>query len=91
VTPPKSNELLPGITRDLVLELALAHAIPCVERQITLDEFRQADEIWLTSSTREILPVVTLDENPVGNGEPGTLWKHLQGLYQAYKQTLRQA
>lgn len=90
VTPPKSNELLPGITRDLTLELARAHGIPCEERQMTLDELKQAEEIWLTSSTREILPVIVLDEHPVGSGEPGSLWKHLQGLYQAYKQTLRQ-
>lgn len=88
-TPPKSHELLPGITRDLVLELARANQIPCEERQMTLAEVRQADELWLTSSTREILPVIRLDEMPVGNGEPGSLWARLHQLYQTYKQHLR--
>ncbi len=89
VTPPKSHELLPGITRDLVLELARANGIPCEERLMRLDEVRQADEIWLTSSTREILPVVLLDQTPVGEGNPGPLWVRLHQLYQDYKETLR--
>lgn len=89
VTPPKSNELLPGITRDLVLELAEANGIPYLERQMTLAECQQASEIWLTSSTREILPVITLDEKPVGNGQVGPLWERMYQLYQAYKQELR--
>ncbi|MBM3203379.1 D-amino acid aminotransferase [Candidatus Woesearchaeota archaeon] len=89
VTPPKSHELLPGITRDLVLELARANGIPCEERTMSLDEVKQADEIWLTSSTREILPVILLDETPVGTGQPGPLWTRLHQLYQTYKETLR--
>lgn len=91
VTPPKSNELLPGITRDLVLELAAANGILHEERQIPLDAFLKAEEIWLTSSTREILPVVMLDEAPVGNGQPGPLWQRMYQLYQAYKEALRRS
>lgn len=90
VTPPKGFELLPGITRDLVLELAEADGIPTVQRAIRADELPRAEEIWLTSSTREIMPVVELDGAAVGAGTPGPLWHHVQGLYQAYKETLRQ-
>jgi len=90
-TPPKGNDLLPGITRDLVLELAHENGVPAVERRIGPDELKQASEIWLTSSTREILPVIELDGAPVGNGEPGPLWSRMQAVYQDYKQRLRTA
>jgi D-alanine transaminase len=91
VTPPKSNELLPGITRDLVLELAAANGVALEERRIGIDEFRGAAEIWLTSSTREILPVIELDGLPVGGGEPGALWRRMHTIYQDYKEKLRQS
>lgn len=91
ITPPKGNEILPGITRDLVLELAPVHDVPSEERDFTLDELRAADEIWMTSSTREILPVIELDGAPVGQGRPGPVWQKMQGHYQAYKQSLREA
>lgn len=90
VTPPKSKQLLPGITRDLVLELAVQHGIPASERQITLDELKTAQEVWMTSSTREIMPVIELDGAPVGSGSPGPMWRRMQGLYQDYKEILRQ-
>jgi D-alanine transaminase len=89
VTPPKSNELLPGITRDLVLELAVQHGIPASERRITLQELKTSPEVWMTSSTREIMPVIELDGAPVGSGRPGPLWNRMQGLYQDYKEILR--
>ncbi|MEY2701092.1 MAG: hypothetical protein RIQ52_1847 [Pseudomonadota bacterium] len=91
ITPPKGHQLLPGITRDLVLELAARHGIPYVERHITLDELRSADEVWVTSSTREVLPVVTLDGVTVGTGVPGALWERMNALYQDYKIELRHA
>lgn len=89
LTPPKGNAILPGITRDLVLELALTHRIPAAERSVPLDQLRHASEIWLTSSTREVLPVIELDGQPVGAGEPGPLWKQMNAIYQTYKQQLR--
>jgi len=89
VTPTKGRELLPGVTRDLVLELALEHGVAAVERPITLTELNVAREIWLTSSTREIMPVIELDGRPVGTGEPGALWEKVHGYYRAYKETLR--
>jgi D-alanine transaminase len=88
-TPPKGPLLLPGITRDLVLELAASHNLPHQEKDITLTELQQADEIWLTSSTREILSVTRLDGKTVADGKPGPLYKQMLTLYQDYKHTLR--
>lgn len=88
-TPPKSDCLLPGITRDLVIELALANDLKVKEREIREDELETADEIWLTSSTREIAPVVKLNNHVIGNGVAGECWKQIIGLYQEHKQALR--
>jgi len=88
-TPPKGHQILPGITRDLVVELAAANAIPLQERPIAEAELRDASEIWVTSSTREVLPIVELDGKAVGGGVPGPVWQRMNGLYQAFKQTLR--
>lgn len=86
-TPPKSQELLPGITRDLVVDLLHKHEIPCEEVKISEPELRDADEIWLTSSTKEIVPVTQLDGKPVGTGEPGAVWQRTVAIYQAFKDT----
>jgi len=89
LTPPKGHEILPGITRDLVVELAQAHAIPLQERGIRVEELKRAEEIWVTSSTREVLPIIELDGEKVGQGEPGPLWARMNGLYQQRKEQLR--
>jgi len=86
-TPPKGALLLPGITRDLVLELAAANGIAAREQAIPEATLRGAEEIWLTSSTREILPVARLDGAPVGNGKPGPLWQRMYRLYQEFKRS----
>lgn len=88
-TPPKDQKLLPGITRDLVVELAEMHNIPVAEVAITEEEFLAADEIWLTSSTKEILAVTKINEQLVGDGVPGERWKDMYQKYQDYKETLR--
>lgn len=88
-TPPKDNKLLPGITRDLIVELAQTHNIPIEETIISEKEFLAADEIWLTSSTKEILPVTQINEQQVGNGKPGPVWQDMFQKYQDYKETLR--
>ncbi len=87
-TPPKSSFLLPGITRDLVLELAAANHISYEEANITPEALAQADEIWLSSSTREIMPVTHLNQTPVNNGIPGPLWHTMIKHYQQYKADL---
>jgi D-alanine transaminase len=88
-TPPKGPFLLSGITRDLVLELAIGAGIPCREVSISAGDLAQADEIWLTSSTREIMPVTRLDGAEVGSGTPGPLWRQMDTLYQEYKERVR--
>jgi D-alanine transaminase len=88
-TPPKGPFLLPGITRDLVLEIAQQNHISWEESTISESRLRNADEIWITSSTKEILPVTQLDGKPVGNGQPGSMWHKMVDLFQAFKQSLR--
>ena len=88
VTPPKSERILAGITRDVILELAEKHSLPYREAEISLDELKTADEIWVTSSTREIIPVVELDEQPVGDAKVGKVWQQINAIFQAYKQSL---
>jgi len=89
ITPPKGPLLLPGITRDLILELAQAAGIAYREAAISEVELHAADEVWLTSSTKEIMPVTRLDDVTVGGGKPGPLWQRMTALYQDYKQQLR--
>jgi D-alanine transaminase len=89
LTPPKGHLILPGITRELVIRLAGEAGIRVLERRIPVEEMVGADEIWLTSSTREVLPVARLDGAPVGAGAPGPLWRQIDGLYQAYKAQVR--
>ena len=86
ITPAKGDSILPGITRDLVLELATSLGITTEERHIDAGELEAADEVWVTSSTREILAIVELDGKPVSGGAPGPMWKKLQAAYQGYKQ-----
>ncbi|GMQ96421.1 MAG: D-amino acid aminotransferase [Gammaproteobacteria bacterium] len=89
ITPPKGAWLLPGITRDLVLELADEHGFPYREDTISESMLADADEIWLTSSTRDILPVTRLNDQPVGDGKPGPRWRTMRGIFLAYKQSVR--
>ena len=84
-TPVKNNFILPGITRDLVVTLLNEAGINCLETVIHKDELFDADEIWITSSTWEIVPVVSLDGKPVGDGKPGKLWQRSIDLYQQFK------
>lgn len=84
--PPPSSLMLTGITYDVVLELAAAHDIPHEVRAITEAEVRDADELWMTSSTKEIMSIVALDGVPVGAGVPGPLAMRMDALYQTFKQ-----
>ncbi|MEW5965743.1 MAG: D-amino acid aminotransferase [Pseudomonadota bacterium] len=89
--PPPSHLMLTGITYDVVLELAAAHGIPLEVRAIPEAEVRAADELWMTSSTKEIMPIVKLDDAPVGAGVTGPLAQRMDALYQAFKQTVMRA
>lgn len=85
LTPPKNNHVLPGITRDLVVEILAEHKIFYSEAMFTEEELLNADEIWITSSTWEIVPVTQLNNMPVGTGEAGPLWHTVNQLYQEFK------
>lgn len=89
ITPPDSAELLPGVTRDLVLELAREDGIAFAQASVGIADLENADEIWMTSSTREVGAVISLDGRPVGDGRPGPLWHRMDALFQACKQRLR--
>ena len=88
LAPPKTRLILPGITYDVALELAGREGLPCRVRPIAEAELRAADEIWITSSTKEILAVTRLDGRPVGDGRPGPVYRRMIALYQAYKHTV---
>lgn len=86
-TPAKGKHILPGVTRDLLVELLSRAGIDCREDLITLSELNNADEIWITSSTWEIVPVTRLDDKPVGNGETGPVYERANEIYQAFKES----
>lgn len=85
IVPPKDNLMLPGITYDVVLELAAANGIPHQVRKVLVGELFGADELLLTSSTKEVLAVTQLDGKPVGTGKPGVMFSKLHALYQNFK------
>jgi len=85
IAPPKSHLMLPGVTYDVVLELADRHALPYKVREILEDEVRTADEVWMTSSTKEVLAITSLDGRPVGAGIPGPVGRQMYRWYQDFK------
>ena len=88
LAPPKDHHMLAGITYDLVLELAGENGIPTEVRQLTEARVRAADELWITSSTKEVLPIIQLDGRPIGSGKPGEVFWKMYDLYQNYKQNV---
>ncbi len=92
LAPPKNHLVLPGITYDVVLELAAANKVPIELREVSEDEVRRADELWLSSSSKEVLAVTTLDGHPVGDGKPGPVFKQIHRAFQDFKRkVMRQA
>jgi D-alanine transaminase len=89
--PPKSNLILPGITYDVVVELARANGLPIELREVSEAEVRAADEIWVTSSSKEVFPIVALDGRKVGEGRPGAVFQRMYALYQDFKQKIMRA
>jgi D-alanine transaminase len=90
-SPPKSNLILPGITYDVVAELASANDLPLEFKDIEEEEVRAADEIWVTSSSKEVLAIVELDGARVGDGRPGPVFRRMNQLYQEFKQKVMRA
>jgi D-alanine transaminase len=95
LAPPKSHLILPGITYDVVIEILKANALPHEIRPVAESELRSAQEVWVTSSSREVLAITTLDENPVGAGgnagKPGPVFKRVHALYQQFKAKVMRA
>jgi len=89
--PPRDNLILLGITYDLVTQLAKDGSVKLEIRPITEAELRAADEVWLTSSTKEVLAVTTLDGKPVGSGKPGPAFRRMHALFQEFKAKARAA
>jgi D-alanine transaminase len=85
ITPPLDHALLGGITRQILLEVAREQGLEVREEGISLLRLHQADEIWLTSSTKEALPVVEIDSKTVGTGRPGPIWHQMRHAYDAAK------
>jgi len=85
LAPPQNHLVLPGITCDVVLEILTTNNIPHEVREVPEQEVKAADEIWITSSTKEVLAVTTLDGKPVGTGRPGALFRRVHALYQEFK------
>tara|TARA_B100000686_G_scaffold344512_1_gene427275 strand:+ start:883 stop:1737 length:855 start_codon:yes stop_codon:yes gene_type:complete len=85
LAPPKSNLMLPGITYDVILELAEKYKIAHEVRDISENDLRSSDEILLTSSTKEIMPIIFLDGKKIGGGKPGDIFKNLYRHYQDFK------
>ncbi len=86
ITPPLDNHKLPGITRHILLDLLRKDGrIPVEERAVTKAEVYAADEVWVTSSSKEVVPVIEVDGRAVGNGEIGDVWLMAQQIYSAGK------
>jgi len=85
LSPPKSNLILPGITYDVVTEIAQGAGIALEFREVSEIEVRAADEIFVSSSSKEVLAIVQLDGRPVGDGRPGPVFKRVHKLYQDFK------
>ena len=84
ITPPLDHQKLPGITRQMLIDILRNDGnISVEERAVTMDEVAEADEVWITSSSREIAPVIAIDSVPVGDGQVGDVWLAAQTLFSA--------
>ncbi len=96
LAPIKNHLMLPGITYDVVLELAAQHGLLHEVRDVTEAETRDADELWMCSSTKEVLPIVALDGRAVGKtvgtgGTPGPVFTRMYDWYQEFKAKVMRA
>ena len=85
VVPPKDNHILPGVTYDATMEFARDAGIPLAVRPVSKSEALAADEMWLSSSTKEVLAITTVDGQPFAGGKPGPVFRKLWAVFQAKK------
>lgn len=90
-TPAKTNLILPGITLDVVLDIVDRGKLPLEVRDISEAEVRNADELWVSSSSKEIVAIVELDGKPVGDGRPGPVFRKAWAHYQDFKSEVMRA
>ena len=81
ITPSLESGVLPGITREAVLETAQAANIKTLERQVALEELLEAGEAFVTNSILELMPLTWFEGKPIGTGKPGQLTKELLAAY----------
>ena len=81
ITPPISENILPGVTRKVVLELIQDASLECMETKIPIDSFLQAEEIWVTNSTKGIIPIIELDGKKIGSGLPGKKYTQISKAF----------
>lgn len=84
-THPKDNLILPGITRDFILELLEELGVECKQQRIPKDWLYSSDEVWITSSTKEVLAATKIDQRKIADGKPGKIWQETYNLYQQRK------
>ena len=89
VAPPKDNHILPGVTYDATFEFARDAGLPVEVRPVSKDETFAAQEVWLTSSTKEVLAITTIDGKPFGSGAPGPVFRRAYEAFQAHKPARR--
>jgi branched-chain amino acid aminotransferase len=80
-TPPLEVPVLPGITRAVVMELASAMGVPCSGELLTIDDLLEADEVFLTNSMMEVMPVVRVGRGPIADEKPGEITLRLAQAY----------
>ena len=85
IAPPKDNQILPGITYDATLEFAREAGMPMDIRPVRREEALSADELWLSSSTKEVLAIATVDGRPFGSGGPGPMFRRMYAAFQTHK------
>ena len=85
IAPPKDNLILPGITYDATMEFAREAQVPLVVRPVPKAEALSADEMWLSSSTKEVLAITTVDGKPFGGGKPGPVFRRVWEAFQKAK------
>ncbi|MCP4598470.1 aminotransferase class IV [Neptuniibacter sp.] len=87
-TPKRSSEILGGITRELILELADEYGIQYQEVDVDYDRLLAADEVWVSSSTRGIIPVIEVDGHQIGDGNKGPMWHKMFELFVTFQRKL---
>jgi D-alanine transaminase len=85
VVPPKDNHILPGITYDAAMEFAREAGMPLEVRPVSKEEAMAADEMWLSSSTKEVLAITTVDGKPFAGGKPGPVFRKMWAYFQTKK------